>query len=86
MLVAKRRLALTNTLAAWRANSLRAGYLERPIDGNDTVLTASLTNLHGDPADRLLVAVASNAALTLITADAKLLGWSGSVARMDGRT
>ena len=42
--------------------------------------------MHGDPADRLLIAVASNAALTLVTADAKLLGWPGSVARMDGMT
>jgi PIN domain nuclease of toxin-antitoxin system len=85
MLVAKRRLALTNTLTAWRANLLRAGYRERPIDGHDTVRTASLPNMHGDPADRLLIAVAINAALTLVTADAKLLGWQGDIARMDGR-
>ena len=85
MLVVKRRLALTSTLTAWRANLLRAGYLERPIDGLDTILMASLPNLHGDPADRMLIAVASNAGLTLVTADAKLLGWPGKVARLDGR-
>jgi hypothetical protein len=33
----------------------------------------------------MLVAVASNAALTLVTADARLLAWRGGVARMDGR-
>ena len=86
LLVAKRRMSLGIALPAFRTRVLQAGYVERPIDGQDTVAMATLPNFHADPADRLLVATAQNDGLTLITSDAKILAWTGTLSRMDGRT
>ena len=43
----------------------------------------SLVDLHGDPADRMIVATARLHGARLVTADHKLLDWSGSISRLD---
>lgn len=81
----RNRIALSVTIEQWRQNHLAAGYIERAITGIDTMLMGKLPDLHGDPADRLVMAVAINAGLTLLTADEKILVWPGQLARQDTR-
>lgn len=75
MLLAKRRIALDTTVAAFRLTTLREGILEQPVDGEIAIAAGELPDAHGDPADRLLVATAIVRGLTLVTADDTLLGW-----------
>jgi PIN domain nuclease of toxin-antitoxin system len=81
----KKRLVFNLPIEQWRRNHFLAGYIERAITGIDTMLMGQLPDLHGDPADRLIMAVAINAGLTLLTADEKILAWPGQLARMDTR-
>ncbi len=62
-----------------------AGYIERVITGIDTMLMGQLPDLHGHPADRLIMSAAINAGLTLPTADEKILAWPETIERMDTR-
>ena len=73
MLVEKRRLKLANAPIAFRALTLRQGIVEYPVDGEIAIRSAELTNLHAEPADRIIAATAIWAGATLITADAQLL-------------
>lgn len=75
MLVAKRRLELDTTVAAFRALAIHEGIQEEQIDGEIAIFAGELPDKHGDPADRLLVATAIVRGLTLVTADATLLAW-----------
>jgi PIN domain nuclease of toxin-antitoxin system len=81
----RRKIVLSVQIEQWRRDHLVAGYIERAITGIDTMLMARLADFHADPADRLITAVAINAGLTLLTADEKILGWTGQVARQDTR-
>jgi PIN domain nuclease of toxin-antitoxin system len=81
----RRRITVGEPVQVWRAKLLAAGFQERPTTGDDTILQAQLTGLHKDPADRLLVAVAINAGWRLVTADEKLLAWTGKLDRFDCR-
>ena len=83
--VGRGRLALAVPIEEWRRRHLAIGYIERPITGIDTMLMAQLVDLHADPADRLIVAVAINAGLTLLTSDEKILKWPGRLSRQDTR-
>ena len=74
-LVERGRLQLDMTASAFRAVVLRHGIQEEPVRGDIGIAAAELARLHGDPADRLLVATAVLQGLTLLTADATLLGW-----------
>jgi PIN domain nuclease of toxin-antitoxin system len=80
-----KRMSLLVPIERWRSEHFAAGYIERTITGIDTMLMGQLPNLHGDPADRLIMAVAINAGLTLLTADEKNLAWPGKMERMDTR-
>ncbi|HVY48805.1 MAG TPA: type II toxin-antitoxin system VapC family toxin [Minicystis sp.] len=84
MLVAKRRLAAS--APALRDEASRLGIVEVPLDGTIAIAAAALDDLHGDPADRLIVATALQAGARLVTADRALLGWRGKLARHDART
>jgi PIN domain nuclease of toxin-antitoxin system len=75
MLVAKRRLDLDTTVAAFRAATLATGLQEAPVDGDIAITAGELVDHHGDPVDRMLVATALVRGLTLLTADAVLLDW-----------
>ena len=75
MLVERKRLQLDMTVAAFRTISLRHGIHEEAIDGYVAISAAELPDSHGDPADRMLVALAILRGLTLVTADETLLNW-----------
>lgn len=85
MLVRKGRIRTSIDLSQWRTELLEAGLVELPIDGETGVQAAHLDELHGDPADRLIVAGALRTGSTLVTADDRLLAWSGQLQRIDAR-
>ena len=83
--IGRGRLALAVPIEEWRRRHLAIGYIERSITGVDTMLMAQLIDFHADPADRLIVAVAVNAGLTLLTSDEKILAWPGQLTRQSTR-
>ena len=85
MLVSKQRVTLRLPLREWRSEIERARIREIPVDGEIAIRAAELRDLHGDPADRLVVATAIAHDATLLTADRRLLSWSGDLARQDAR-
>ena len=83
-LVEKRRLRVDGDVEAWRRDVVGDGVIEIPVDGGIGVAAARLA-LHGDPADRIIVATAQRAGARLVSADEALLDWSGVVRRLDAR-
>ncbi len=83
MLHGKGRIGLRQPPEAWRAELLGWGLLEVPIDGGIGISAAGLPGLHQDPADRIIVATASLAGATLVTADRRLLDWPGPLRTCD---
>ena len=82
MRVQKGQLDLGLDLHAWRRNLLEEGLLELAIDGEIAVRAGLLSNMHGDPADRIIVATALNGH-QLVTADRRILDWPGHLSRLD---
>jgi PIN domain nuclease of toxin-antitoxin system len=74
-LVAKRRLELDTTVAAFRDLTIRNGAREQVLDGEIATVAGALPDAHGDPADRIIVATAIVRGLTLVTTDSVLLRW-----------
>ena len=72
------------TFAPGGCGSSSDGLIEIPVDGDIAIRANELTGLHADPADRLIIATALGGH-TLVTADARLLSWSGRLTRMDAR-
>jgi PIN domain nuclease of toxin-antitoxin system len=85
MLVEKGRIVTALDLSRWRDDLLSAGLLERPIDGATGILATHLDGLHGDPADRMIIAAALRNDAALITADERILAWQGTLKRQDAR-
>ena len=83
MLAERDRISLPTSPERWRANWLRAGLVEIPIDGRIALQSCQLTNFHRDPADRFIVATALDRDLPLMTADKKILEWEGTLNRLD---
>jgi PIN domain nuclease of toxin-antitoxin system len=83
--VRRKHRTLAQPMEVWRLELFARGYRERPTTGEDAILSARLDDFHKHPADRLIVAVALNAGLTLLTSDSKSLAWSGLLHRMDTR-
>ena len=87
MLVARNRLTFARDVQTWLDEALsRPGITLAsllPAIAVDSVRLPGI--MHGDPADRIIVATARHLRATLITADAKLLtyGRSGHVAVLD---
>ncbi len=79
------RLALTQPAGSWRLRVLELGVLEIPVSGDIGVLAAELEGFPADPADRIITATAMAQGATLITADAGILGWNGTLERHDAR-
>ena len=73
---------LDTDLLSWRRVFLDAGISEVPVDGEIAARAGLLPLLHGDPADRLIVATAL-AGHQLVTADRRILDWSGNLQRLD---
>ena len=84
MLVHKGRLGLEVAPEDWRRRQLAAGLVEIPVDGDIAVRAGLLSDMHGDPADRIIVATAL-AGHTLATGDREILDWPGRLNRLDAR-
>lgn len=82
MLVAKGRLGAVQSPAQHRSQILNAGARELPVTGDIAILAAGL-DLHGDPADRFIVATAIAHDATLMTADRALLRWRNKLPRQN---
>ena len=83
MLERKNRITTSLDLAEWRQRLLSAGLQEWAIDGATGILAAQLHDLHSDPADRMIVATAIRRGAQLMTADERMLNWSGNLDRLD---
>lgn len=82
MRIQKNHINLGLTLDAWRRALIQDGFIEIPVDGGIATLAGLLTELHGDPADRLIVATALGGH-RLVTADRRILDWPGNLDRLD---
>ena len=85
LLLRKKRLQLKLPVARWRRDFIDQGLVEIPITGAIGIAAAGLEDFHADPADRLIVATAQELGATLLTADEKILAWSGRLDRRDAR-
>ena len=83
MLVEKERIDLLLKMDLWRKSLIDNGLQEIVISGDIAIESASLTNFHGDPADRMIVATALSSAMTLCTADQKILNWQSNLLRIN---
>ena len=81
MQVQKDRLGFHLDLDAWRRDLLDLGLVEIPIDGAIAARAGLLQDMHGDPADRLIVATALEGH-RLVTADRGILEWPGRLSRL----
>lgn len=75
MLVEKKRIELTMDCQQWIDEILRSpGISLAPISAKIAILSTRLPGIvHGDPADRILIATAHEENAVLVTADDKLL-------------
>lgn len=85
MLVRRNRLTLGQPVNLWRGSLFDLGVLELPLSGDICMVAGEIDDLHGDPADRLILAAAFCHEAALITADARLLSWPGELRRHDAR-
>lgn len=81
MRVRKGRLGLLVDPDAWRRGLLDQGLVEIPVDGGIASRAGLLAEIHGDPADRIIVATALEGH-RLLTADRQILDWSGPLSRL----
>lgn len=84
MRIQKGRLTIGRPLDAWRRDLLEAGIVEIPVNGVISTRAGLLTEMHGDPADRIIVATAMEGH-RLVTADERILRWDGDLDRLNAR-
>lgn len=77
MLVRMEKIELAFEVGTWRRDLLANGIVEIPVDGEIGIRAASLNSLLRDPADRIIVATALVGGHRLVTADQRILRWSG---------
>ena len=85
MLEQRQRIALPTLVKEWRAELTQSGLKEISVDGHVALLASELKSFQRDPADRFIAATAMVHDATLLTADAQILGWEGSLKRQDAR-
>ena len=85
MLHHKGRLRVIQPLVAFRRDVLDLGFREVPVSGEVGIEAAGLESFHADPTDRIITATASLQRATLVTADQRILEWSGPLHRVDAR-
>ena len=85
MLVEKKRLEIKMDLQVWRRELLEKGLQEIAMHGALGIQAGALPGFHGDPADRIIVASALSISATIVTADEKILAWSGLPGRQNAR-
>lgn len=81
MLNVKGRIKMADDVRSWRRQQLEQGMVEIAVSGEICIRAASLVGFHGDPADRIIVATGQQGH-RLVTADARILGWSGQLSRL----
>ena len=79
----KERITLTQSVSAWRKQLLEFGLHEVPVDGEIGIVATTLHNFHADPADRFITATALILGASLLTADKRILQWTGKVKRIN---
>ncbi|MCY3844916.1 MAG: type II toxin-antitoxin system VapC family toxin [Acidobacteria bacterium] len=84
MRVRKGRLDLLLDPEAWRRDLIGHGLIEIPIDGAIASRAGLLAKMHGDPADRIIVATALEGH-RLMTADRQMLEWPGPLRCVSAR-
>jgi PIN domain nuclease of toxin-antitoxin system len=78
VLLRKGRVSLPKDIPSWVAQTMADLEIsEAPLTVEVALAVSSLNFPHGDPADHFLAATAKALDLTLVTADAHLLGLSG---------
>jgi PIN domain nuclease of toxin-antitoxin system len=83
MLVEKGRLDIAMELDVWRLELLHNGLTDIPLHSSTALRAGQLQDFHGDPADRMIVATALENSAILVTADQKILNWSGRLQKID---
>ena len=81
----RQRIALPKLVQEWRAELTQSGLKEISLDGHVALLASELKSFQRDPSDRFIAATAMVSDATLLTADAQILGWEGSLKRQDAR-
>lgn len=76
MLVAKRRLKLEPDVRTWVQKNLRSPVHLEPVHPEVAILSTELSEFHGDPADRLIVATAIVSGVPLFSADEPIARWA----------
>ena len=84
MLKDKGRIEFPEDVLSWRREQLAQGLIEIPVNGEIAARAGALPGMHGDPADRVIVATALEGHL-LVTSDQKILAWPGPLSRIDAR-
>jgi len=85
MLHQRGRIQLVRPVEAWRRTLVDQGLHEVPLTGEVCIAAATLHDFHADPADRFITATALLYGATLVTADDRILVWSGALQRHDAR-
>ena len=67
---------------ALRRDLIDNGYTELPVTSLHALSVYDLPPIHKDPFDRLLIAQATVEGITLLTADAKIAKYSGSIRKV----
>ena len=80
----KGRLGDDLTAAQWHERLLAEGFSEIPVTGAIAARASGLGDMHGDPADRIIVATALEGHL-LITSDGPILDWPHELDSFDAR-
>lgn len=84
MLQQKGRLGSELNAAQWHERLLAEGFNEIPVTGAIAARAGDLLDMHGDPADRIVVATALEGHL-LITSDGPILNWPHDLDRFSAR-
>lgn len=79
------RVAFPQPVAAWRESALDKGMREIALDGAIAAAAVLLDLPYKDPANRFIVATALARDALLVTADERILSWSGPLRRQDAR-
>ena len=84
MLRDKGRIKFPDDVLRWRRILLGQGYIEISVTGEIAARAGLIPGMHGDPADRIIVATGLEGH-QIITSDMKILAWPGQLSRMDAR-
>ncbi len=74
MLQQKGRIGNDMTASQWHEWLLAEGFDEIPVTGRIAARAGGLEDIHGDPADRIIIATALEGHI-LITSDGPILSW-----------